>query len=126
MNTGPAVQVPWLGVTVPAVKPLGKVSVSVTAVASDGPALVTVMTYVPLDTPAVTIVTPSVLVTARSATRVDGGLARCRCCSPGFGSVVDEATVAVLDEDRPGRRGGVDRAGDDDHGGTARSEACRG
>jgi hypothetical protein len=42
VKTGPPVQVPWLGVTAPAVKPGGKVSVSLTPVAADGPALVTV------------------------------------------------------------------------------------
>ena len=43
VKLGLPVQVPWLGETVPRLKPVGNVSVRVTAVASDGPALVTVI-----------------------------------------------------------------------------------
>src|SRR3954451_12737019 len=95
VKTGPPVQVPWLGVTAPAVKPGGNVSVSLTAVAADGPALVTVTMYVPVDRPAVTLVTPSVLVTARSASAFTV-VSTESVLLPGFGSLVELATVAVL------------------------------
>src|SRR6476646_1120194 len=68
LKLGLPVQVPWLALMAPRLKPAGKVSVRVTAVASEGPALVTVMVYVTVVEPATTVVSESVLVTARSAT----------------------------------------------------------
>src|SRR5262249_12978574 len=58
------VQVPCDGVIVPWVKPLGQVSLSVVPVASDGPALLTVIVYVcVMPSPATTVERPSSLVT---------------------------------------------------------------
>src|SRR5665811_1876480 len=61
------VHVPWDGVIVPWLKPAGQRSVRLTPVASDGPVLWTLIVYVPVLRPAVTLLTPSVLVTERSA-----------------------------------------------------------
>ena len=64
-------QLPCDGVTVPRVNPAGHVSLRLTAVASDGPALLTVIVYVcVVGAPAITDATPSVFVTDRSALRV--------------------------------------------------------
>lgn len=68
VKLGVPMHVPWDGVTVPRVKPAGHVSESDTPVAVPGPALLTVIVYVrTTPSPAVTVVTLSVLVTERSA-----------------------------------------------------------
>src|SRR5262245_45566946 len=90
--------VPWLGVTESMVTPAGNVrsSMSVTPDASDGPALVTVMTYVrlPAPEPATTLAGP-VLVTTRS-TSVSTVVVVVAVLLPGVGSVAAEPAVAVL------------------------------
>jgi hypothetical protein len=61
---------PLGGAMVPRVYPAGQVSVTVTPLALLGPALATVMVKTwTVDAPAMTVVTPSVLVTERSAER---------------------------------------------------------
>ena len=65
-----AVQLPCDGVTVPCVNPAGQVSDTDTDVASEGPALETVIVYVPVEDPAVTEATPSVLAIDTSAAAV--------------------------------------------------------
>jgi hypothetical protein len=68
VKLGLPVHVPCEGVTVPRVNPAGHVSARDTAAAVDGPALLTVIVYVrTIPSPAVTLVTPSDLVTERSA-----------------------------------------------------------
>ena len=95
MKLGLPVQVPWLGETVPRLKPAGNVSVTLTAVASDGPALFTVIVYVPVDWPATTLVTPSVLVIERSASASTVVVAVASLFA-GTGSDVELETVALL------------------------------
>src|SRR5262245_16151205 len=68
-DTGPAVQVPPPAPTqvhVTSVSAVGNVSATVAPAAGSGPALLAVIVYV-TDEPAVAVVTPSVLVIARSA-----------------------------------------------------------
>ena len=68
LKLGLPVQVPCEGVTVPRLKPAGKVSVRLTLVAAAGPALETVIVYVcTVAAPAVTLVTPSLFAIARFA-----------------------------------------------------------
>src|SRR5207244_3108261 len=90
----PEVQVPWDGVVVPRVKPLGQVSVRLTPVASEGPAFVTVIVYA-RESPFITAVTPSVLVTDKSAlvATVSVSLAE---LLPGVGSEVLLLTITLL------------------------------
>src|SRR5205809_32664 len=87
-------QDPWEGVTVPLENPAGQVSDRVTAWASEGPELVTVMVEVPELDPAVTVLTPSVLVTDRSASATTVTSAVLESTSP---SVSSEEAWAVLD-----------------------------
>src|SRR5436853_626434 len=80
----------------PRVKPVGHVSESDTACASDGPALCTVIVYVRVTpSPAVTFVTPSVFVTERFAD-VSTVFESVAVLLPGVGSLVVELAVAVL------------------------------
>ena len=69
-KSGPAPigeQLPWLGLIVPWLKPVGQTTLNPTDVASDGPALVTVIVYPWLSpSPATTLARPSVAVTPRS------------------------------------------------------------
>src|SRR4029450_6193198 len=61
-------QLPWDGVTVPRVKPAGQMSDTLTAWASEGPPVVTVVVHVRVTpSPAMTWVTPSLLTMLRSA-----------------------------------------------------------
>jgi hypothetical protein len=96
LKLGLPVQVPCDGFTVPRANPLGQVSPSDTACASDGPVLLTVIVYVrTTPSPAVTFVTPSVLLTERFA-EVATVFESVAELFPGVGSVVDEVTLAVL------------------------------
>jgi hypothetical protein len=89
-------QVPCEVVTVPRLKPAGQVSESETACASEGPALLTVIVYVRvIPSPAVTLVTPSVLVTDRFA-EVTTVFESVAVLSPVCGSVVVELTLTEL------------------------------
>jgi hypothetical protein len=96
LKLGLPVQVPCEGVTVPWANPAGHVSFNDTACASDGPPLLTVIKYVyVVPSPAVTLVTPSVFVTDRSAdvfTTFESVAALLRL----FGSLVVELAVAVF------------------------------
>jgi hypothetical protein len=96
VKVGLPVHVPCEGVTVPCANPAGQVSLSDTPCAFDGPALFTVIVYVRVTpSPAVTLVTPSVFVTDRSAdvvTVFESVAALLRL----FGSPVDELAVAEL------------------------------
>src|SRR5207248_3809502 len=61
-------QVPCDGVTVPRLKPVGQLSLTLTDVASDGPALLTVIVYVcTVAAPVVTLDSPSLFVIDTSA-----------------------------------------------------------
>jgi hypothetical protein len=94
LKLGLPVQVPCEGVTEPWANPAGQVSLSDTACASDGPPLLTVIVYVRVTpSPAVTLVTPSVLLTDRSA-EVFTTFESIPVLFPGVGSVVDELAVA--------------------------------
>src|SRR2546421_5248064 len=89
-------QLPCEGVTVPCAKPAGHVSESDTACASEGPPLWTVIVYVRTTaSPAVTSVTPSVLVTDRFA-EVFTTFESVPVLFVGSGSLVVEVAVAEL------------------------------
>src|SRR5205814_582845 len=91
----PEVQVPWDVVVAPRVKPLGHESVRLTPTACDGPAFVTVITYVWFS-PTITVVTKSFLVTVRSAVLLTTVSVSLAVLLVGLGSVVSVVTLTVL------------------------------